>query len=663
MNGALRRVRAPRLATMALLFAFQASATQVQDADDLSLQGYSGFLNVPTAWVHRQGSAHFLVTTQADPAFRRSSQTRSYILSAGFLPYLEGGLRLSEADAPSGLQDLSLNLKLQLPLELLWPTVPFALAVGTQDEGGAAPNFRTRYVVASAEAWRFRATAGYGTGPDRMRGLFGGVEFRAFDFARLIVEHDGMDQHAGVRITVPVTIADVPLKVGLVAKTTYAYRPGTLDWAATLSAPLSLQPAERLEADLEPWNELKLRDGTPASQLEEDLLEVGFENVRAAETKEALHVEYENNVFGHAEWDGLGVVLGYLAHRATAETFSVTILKLQTPLANISGNTSSLRQYFGQQVEGAPPHLRANIKLTRVTNPAPQLEGKPRRNCSALHTQLILQPGLRYFVGTELGPFEAIISARPELVIPLWRGGSAYVRADVPVAWTQAFGANGGLAGYRTPARVEHALLTQALALPAGVRTLIAAGVYRTESAGVLGEVEWAPGGGAHAFGLQGAVTRTLLGAQTNLSATAGYRYYGPLDILMSVKGGQFLHGDRGAQLEVSRFFGDVLAGAFVSRTTFGTVLGAQVSLPLTPRRELTPGWVQLRGARRWSTQLGTQIAAGANFIRGDIATHPSVPFDLETTYADGGRLTQPALLKALPRLRRAFEWQKGQVP
>src|SRR6266540_2272182 len=124
------------------LFALTTTAPASAADEPPSLQGYGGLLETPTAFTHAPGSAHLLFTTQVDPRFRgRDMQT--YALSVGFFRYLEGAGRVTEG----AYNDLSLNVKLRLPLDLVLPQLPLAVAIGAQDLGGTggSSHFRSRY--------------------------------------------------------------------------------------------------------------------------------------------------------------------------------------------------------------------------------------------------------------------------------------------------------------------------------------------------------------------------------------------------------------------------------------------------------------------------------------------------------------------------------------
>jgi hypothetical protein len=203
------------VAAAAAAIACHAAASPAATA---SLEGYSGLLHAPDALVQPRGTGTVLYT-EVDDARWRNGQTHTAALTLGFLPYVEPAGRITEGRGPmTGNRDLSFNLKLQAPLDLLWPDLPVAVAVGTQDEGGASPYFRTRYAVATLRLWRVSASAGYGTGPDHLEGGFGGAALRVASGFELLGEWDGLDVNAGARLSLPLDRIGLPVRLGAVAK-------------------------------------------------------------------------------------------------------------------------------------------------------------------------------------------------------------------------------------------------------------------------------------------------------------------------------------------------------------------------------------------------------------------------------------------------------------
>ncbi|HYV98320.1 MAG TPA: YjbH domain-containing protein, partial [Gemmatimonadaceae bacterium] len=122
--------------------------------------------------------------------------------SVGFLPRLtltaRGTIAKDSLTGEDLTRDLSAGASLQLVTERGWRP---AIAAGMQDVGGKASNFRTAYVVADRTLFgRARITAGYGDGPDVLKGVFGGVQLTVWPALSVFAEHDTKALNAGVRV-------------------------------------------------------------------------------------------------------------------------------------------------------------------------------------------------------------------------------------------------------------------------------------------------------------------------------------------------------------------------------------------------------------------------------------------------------------------------------
>jgi hypothetical protein len=71
-----------------------------------------------------------------------------------------------------------------------------------QDVAGGTLLLQTRYLVMSEE-WRcFIVSVGYGFGPKRLKGAFGGL-VKACDCAHLLGENDTRETNLGIRLVTP----------------------------------------------------------------------------------------------------------------------------------------------------------------------------------------------------------------------------------------------------------------------------------------------------------------------------------------------------------------------------------------------------------------------------------------------------------------------------
>ncbi len=264
------------------------------------------------------------------------------------------------------------------------------------------------------------------------------------------------------------------------------------------------------------------------------------------------------------------------------------------------------------------------------------------RNRRALHASLVLAPGLTTFVATQVGVLDYVVSFRPDVILPLWPGATGFARFDVPLAWSDDLRDGGALQQYRDDPRVEYALLHQAFPVAGGLWAMVGGGIFRTTDAGGLGELLWAPGDGALALGVQGSWSVNDQGDERRGLTGSGRLAFAPLDLVATVRAGQFVNGDRGATVQLARWFGDTQFGLFLTWTDV-SIAGAFVSVPLTPRRDMRPGWIQVRG-RRFAHDVGTVVGEERNAIRTGLGIAPLSPWNLEASYLDDARVTRDGL-------------------
>jgi hypothetical protein len=185
---------------------------------------------------------------------------------------------------------------------------------------------------------------------------------------------------------------------------------------------------------------------------------------------------------------------------------------------------------------------------------------------------------------------------------------------------------------------------------------LASAGLHLGEYYGALAEAAWSPGSGLHRFKIAGGYLRPARGPALE-SYTGSYRaFIWPLDLAIELTGGQFLYEDRGFSVELRRWFGSTSLGFFYARTTT-QLAGIRLSLPLTPRKDMRPGWLQVRGTERFRYQHATVVGQNSNPIEslGLLAVTPEVSQSLDRVYFNADRLAAGHIKRHLPRLHDAY--------
>jgi hypothetical protein len=696
------------LAALTLLNFSDSRAGEFHNA--LSLQGFTGLLNTPNAEVTDEGSFYALYSNQRESQFPpRNAREESYLFSVGLFSFAELGGRLTDAVRPgrSNLTDLSANFKVRVPFIPKGYYLP-DLAFGMQDIGGGAKNLQTKYLVATEELWRFRLSLGYGFGPDRMKGVFGGAEIKAFDWLYLVGENDTKETNVGVRLVSP-EFFRIPVKLQVTAKSSLDHRPGNLEFGFGLQFPLGFDhhstrpapqdqgtgegpaPAGALPAQgplrQEPAGEPaggapgRAAAGMPVersrdtdsrarlAQVMERLAAAGFQNIRVGEKgSQMLVVEYENSRFMHNELDGLGVVGAIVADTVPSgyDTLSlvmkkkdIRVLALIAPLRDFN-----LFLHDADTLDDFRQMLRITTDI-RDDEDVDYIGGGDSRP-SWLRSSLVLSPGLKTFVGTEVGVFDYLLSLKLDYYLNLWKGAVVNARWDIPTAWSENFDDGKVFSSSRANSRLERAMLFQAIKLGPDVMVNLGGGMVLHDAYGTLNEAMWTPGNGSQRFSVKQAYIsgNDSQDRKTRNEVYLGaYRFYlDSLDLYLIGTGGRFFDNDKGFSVELKRLFGDTAFSVFYKNSQVPAgehvqVGGVQVTFPLTPRREMKPYPLQVRGSDEWSYAQEVKIVSPgkANTVATSIGVNPQPAFNLEHIFYNRDRLSEMYIRKHLLRLRDAY--------
>ena len=651
----------------------------------LSLQGFTGNLNTPNAYVTREGDIYFQYSNQKESRWRdRTPYQDNYLFSVGAFGVAEVGGRLTWAPAV-GAQDLSGNLKLTTePFFRKYP-VP-VLAVGMEDVSGGAPFFRTKYAVLSDEISRLRLSVGYGTGPERMKGLFGGGELKAHDWFYLLADYDTRETNVGARLVLP-HFWKIPISFTATAKSSINHKPGNVDIALGFSLPLDFNVRSegnqgeggRLKVEGEKavqgsreekaaqdsglevrglipetqypvWSsenapiqnpKSKIQNSDSLESLRTRLVRAGFMNVRVGDVagKTAV-VEFENVTFNHNEMDALGVVAGMTVEALKGGEFetlrfvikkkNIRLMQLTVPVSPLAGYLENGRNVYD---------LKGNMTISGKCDGDRDVSFvQGDENSSFLTTSLMLSPGLKTWIGTDYGAFDYILSIKPELFVNLWKGGLINARWDIPVIWSDNLDKFKPLwsLGYRTPTRMERLIFSQGIKIAPGIMANLGGGKITPDVNGTVNELVWSPGDGAHRLKLSQSWGQYNTTHKKNDTYLAAYRFYfSPLDLSLEGTAGKFWSQDKGYLVELKRMFGDTAFSVYYKNSSnpdsanwlgisHWQSAGVIFSFPLTPEKDMKHYYnMQLRGSNEWSYGQETVIASS----NGDNANYlPPLP-------------------------------------
>jgi hypothetical protein len=180
---------------------------------NISPLGFVSAINTPVAGVLPMGSVALgLVNTNPEIAKPRVGAFGSLTTGLGLLPGLEAFGRLSfagdlqcnlyGANCP-GIRDLSVSAKYQLPWVLPLNT---RVAAGMTDFGGAATNYRSKYLVATSDLGPVDVSLGFAqkdSAQALMGGTFGSVVLRISDPWAVQYENDTQGHRLGTSYVHP----------------------------------------------------------------------------------------------------------------------------------------------------------------------------------------------------------------------------------------------------------------------------------------------------------------------------------------------------------------------------------------------------------------------------------------------------------------------------
>jgi hypothetical protein len=640
------------------------SADGVDRARALNQSGLPGLYSVPAAALLPTGDL-WLGAHDAERAPPRAGTVLqdNWTLGIGLMPRLSVALRTFDARRePRGPLDIvergnSPGATLLLLREgRWWPS----LAATQLDVVGQAQTMEATALTASKTlGGRLRLTAGYGQGESALDGAFGGVELAPCDWLRLIAEHDGVQRSVGLRVTpFPALSERLGVRVALdVVEREQQGRGMALSVGLPLGdgLPRSAREAAVVTPSIAPAGEpVAPRVDRSLLSLRDVLIEAGFENIRWwMHSDGTLHVQVEQRRWMRDELDGVGAALGLVGALAPLDVprLALTMRRHDLPLLTLTTALDAWRAYVADASTEAAFATQLQVAFAEDDG-----AGMPRAvSRSRFRVDVMPVPRLEAQLMSELGPAQARFSVLPTVQVQLGRGLAVSARATAVLhqdaRFIEQLGERDG----------DQWLLHQALRLPAawlprGASGLVqlSAGRFgpsreglRAEADVQLAEGRWGVGAEASAFGASMDDPRraTLLGSLRWLSDDAGWA--------VRVTGGQFLRGDVGGGVDVTRRFGRTEIGFALRRTEYPWQASFVVGLPLAPRREWAPGPVRLR-APDFFEHRHTESASTSGALLSGVGASLETRQELPRVF--GGRdWLRPVVVRArLPVLREA---------
>ena len=132
-------------------------------------------------------------------------------------------------------------------------------------------------------------------------------------------------------------------------------------------------------------------------------------------------------------------------------------------------------------------------------------------------------------------------------------------------------------------------------------------------------------------------------------------------DITASLTAGRFRHGDTGVAAELARQFGATELAFYFQSTSFASVAGVSVALPLAPAKELRPGLVRLRAPDLYTQDLQSTVLQPVNVLRSDVGGLLNTDHEIARVYRTRDRLQPVTIVAHVETLKAA--WHRWVAP
>ncbi len=697
------------------LLAFSISAANAQN-DSLSLQGYSGLLNIPNAHVTTHGTGFI---QYSDQMFRDGEYVHNDNLSGSFgiFPNVEVGGRIAwfhsktnlytEEDEP---RDLSANIKLKIPFI---PDNWFSIAIGEQDVGGEASFFDAKYAVISRSFGPLRLDAGYGDSIEngRLDGAFGGFEYQAFPWLSLIGEYDARDVNAGFRINTPASWMPNGFRVDL---TVMAYTDNELSddkrfFGLAFRFPLNgdslkakTKPVTRTPIAANQSNPPAYSNRLPKTETTPLPLHYAANRYRKRTVPTPTMIDYQPSETSppHTKTTALNDPQSTITKKLFQQLQQHEFERIKTGVdaegaLNISientifnhneldaiGLTLGIAANLAKEAfdktrlfltnEGIQvlEVIISNKQFAEYTN-NPQILNADitvkypgdigiewhHQSAPDSHYKpvLTLSPSITNVIANENGVYSYSWGLESTASLSLWKGAIASISLNQEIISSDTFEKNGVFYESREKDEVKNMTLQQTVKYKSLFNTTYV-GRRQYDYNGFQNLTTLLSPSGTHkATARFGDYTHDSTDESKDF-ALYSYRYYSQrFNASTEITGGKFWEGDDGYRVESKFWFGDN-AVSLIYKDTDQEFIAITWNLPLGPRKDFNSAWGQIKGNSDWTYGIQTMINNDSNDIAFGAGIVPKMTFETEQTYLNRDRLSPAYVYGNLLQLREAY--------
>jgi hypothetical protein len=547
----------------------------------------------------------------------------NYAVGVGIVPRGELALTLGSVSHDF---DLAAHGKYQL----ITPSAKRpAVAIGIADVERNGPRESTSFVVATMPLFSDRAAVTLGGALGGNQGVLAGLQWRIGDRVEVQAEYDTMRFNVGALARLGdrafARVADLStgttLTLGYTAPLTYL-APRPLQAAPPTASGATDSATDAME---------RVRDALATSGLEDIQVTV----THIGDGRE-MAVAYEDRCHTVNQLDGMPEALRTLAENAPPDTTALAVMLRRRGLvmAEYRIPIEAYRKFADGKMAPAEFARASEITSLPRTN---EMRGPQQTteiaNPSIGHTDLVVSPGIRNVVGTEVGAFRIGVLGRVEAVTQLGRGLQAQARWVYPI---------GGelVAEDARRIRNDRRLLSYAFVPRPGWLAQVVAGRFPGEIDGIVVEALHPIGKRLVLRGIAGQLDADRLDDRLYWLAEC-WLMIPEWKAQLRLVGGRFLSADTGIGIDLIRSFGAVDIGLGVKDTSTSRLVEVRLSAPLSPRRQpQRPSRLRVRLADYYEHSLRS-IIEGVNYLYLENVTARELPIgpDLRDTFLSRYRL------------------------
>jgi hypothetical protein len=347
------------------------------------------------------------------------------------------------------------------------------------------------------------------------------------------------------------------------------------------------------------------------NQARNSIINNGFENVRLMRLGNSLHVEYENRIFRN-ELVAAGVIAHILSQNMADSSQLVLIpLNRGIPMCAIHINSADYRNFISGKISNR--EFANTLKIDEYSQISSQAGGASRDSrvsSSFRKLDFTVSPGHTIQLGNYEDSFKFYGYFVPDISTHLWPGAALRMQLIIPVY--------DEIGMYTKEVRLSRLALNQTLRLPAGGLVSVSVGAFEPTRYGISSEAGyfllnrrfWVGAGLDYTGFLLYQKKEWTYSKETVRTDRAFIYYFLPwLDFSVGVQYADYLMGDHGWLMDVSRTLGDFKIGFYVARTNLDKFGGFRLSVPLSPMRQPAARRVRLNwpSSYNWNYRMTSE--------------------------------------------------------